>query len=234
MSVCHPAVSEAWTSSPPRPKPVPPALEPPSLEAWVTDLVATQGSAIRRVLRLQGVQAADLDDVCQEVFLAAWRGLPAFRGESSPRTWLIGIARRIAWSHLRRARHRRTQAWGRHEPGVPAPQIAHIQRQEALRRLERRLEGLDEARRAAFVLRHLLQMSTQDVASLTGTTPAVIRSRVREARRACEAVAPLPGGARQTSREATLAGCGSASSAAGGTPSGTAAARAGALISRSA
>jgi RNA polymerase sigma-70 factor, ECF subfamily len=38
--------------------------------------------------------AADLvDDVVQDVFLAALNGLPAFQGQSSLRTWLIGIAR---------------------------------------------------------------------------------------------------------------------------------------------
>src|SRR5437870_7446894 len=36
----------------------------------------------------------DADDVTQDAFVRAWKALPAFRGESSARTWLLAITRR--------------------------------------------------------------------------------------------------------------------------------------------
>src|SRR5262249_11806058 len=36
---------------------------------------------------------ATLDDICQEVWLAVHKALPAYRGEALPTTWLFAIAR---------------------------------------------------------------------------------------------------------------------------------------------
>ena len=49
-----------------------------------------------RVLRYLGVGESDLDDVCQEVFLVVHRRLADFEGRSSTRTWVYGIALRVA------------------------------------------------------------------------------------------------------------------------------------------
>ena len=43
----------------------------------------------------------DVDDLAQETLLAAWLALPGFRGDSSPCTWLLGIAKRKLWNHYR-------------------------------------------------------------------------------------------------------------------------------------
>lgn len=57
-------------------------------------LVAAHADAVYAYARHRLAPRADLvDDVVQEVFLAALNGLAAFRGQSSLRSWLIGIAR---------------------------------------------------------------------------------------------------------------------------------------------
>ena len=48
--------------------------------------------------RLSPVEAEDLT---QETFLEAWKSLPGFRRESSPKTWLIKISRRIVWRYIK-------------------------------------------------------------------------------------------------------------------------------------
>jgi RNA polymerase sigma-70 factor, ECF subfamily len=56
--------------------------------------VAAHVDAVYAYARHRLSPAADLvDDVVQDVFLAALNGLAAFQGQSSLRTWLIGIAR---------------------------------------------------------------------------------------------------------------------------------------------
>jgi RNA polymerase sigma-70 factor (ECF subfamily) len=52
---------------------------------------------------------SSIEDLCQEVWLAAGRALPRFRFESTPRTWLFGIARHRLSYERRRRRVRRLQ-----------------------------------------------------------------------------------------------------------------------------
>jgi RNA polymerase sigma-70 factor (ECF subfamily) len=42
------------------------------------------------------------EDIAQEAFLRAWRGLGTFRGDAAFSTWLYAIARRVALDQLRR------------------------------------------------------------------------------------------------------------------------------------
>ena len=60
-----------------------------------------------RTLRHLGVADADLEDVCQEVFVTVHRKLPEFEGRSKLRTWLYGICLRVASDYRRRAYVRR-------------------------------------------------------------------------------------------------------------------------------
>ena len=55
-------------------------------------LRASQADVWRLATHLVGPQEAD--DVTQDVFVRAWRALPAYRGDASARTWLLAIARR--------------------------------------------------------------------------------------------------------------------------------------------
>ena len=57
------------------------------------------------------VDEATAEDLAQETYLRIFRALPRFRRESSARTWLLSIARRVCMDELRRRvrqRHRET------------------------------------------------------------------------------------------------------------------------------
>jgi RNA polymerase sigma-70 factor (ECF subfamily) len=124
------------------------------------------------------VGPVEADDVTQDVYLRAWRALPAFRGEASARTWLLAIARRAGVDALRhRARRRRlsgrvAQVSDRHA----VPDLSSAQALGAL------LESLAENRREAFVLTQLLGYSYRDAAIVCGVPVGTIRSRVARAR----------------------------------------------------
>ena len=51
--------------------------------------------------RVLGSQA-DAEDLLQETLLAAWQGLPKFRGDASLRSWILGIARHKLDDYYRR------------------------------------------------------------------------------------------------------------------------------------
>jgi RNA polymerase sigma-70 factor (ECF subfamily) len=56
----------------------------------------------RFVWRRLSPRTESVDDVVQEVFLAAWRGLKTYTGEAPLRTWLLGIARHKVEDYYRR------------------------------------------------------------------------------------------------------------------------------------
>jgi len=69
-------------------------------------LVDQHQEAVRAFLRTLLADPSEADDLAQETFLAAWNALPTWRGASSIRTWLCGIAwrkARSAWRSLRRS-----------------------------------------------------------------------------------------------------------------------------------
>ena len=115
------------------------------------------------------------DDVTQEVFLRAYRALPAFRGDSSARTWLLSIARRTCADAVRDLRRRRRLAAVMERP-VTEPDFARSVSVEAL------LDGLDPERRVAFVLTQVIGLSYVEAAEVCDCPIGTIRSRVARAR----------------------------------------------------
>src|SRR5262252_7542531 len=67
------------------------------------EFVARYADHVYAYVRRRLIPRADLvDDLVQEVFLAAWENLDRFRGDSSLRNWLLGIARHKVEDHYRK------------------------------------------------------------------------------------------------------------------------------------
>jgi len=132
-----------------------------------------------RVLGRLGVARADLEDVCQEVFLVVHRRLAEFEGRSTLRTWLYGIALRCASDYRRRH--------ARRAPDEPPPELAVAQLQridarEARVLLERLLDHLDADKREVFVLFELEELSMAEVVAIVGCPLQTGYSRLHAAR----------------------------------------------------
>jgi RNA polymerase sigma-70 factor (ECF subfamily) len=135
-----------------------------------------------RSLRRLGVADPQLDDAVQDVFLVVYRRLADFEGRSSVRTWLFGIALRVAKDY-RRTATRRPEAPLSAEPqtNVTSPQdAAEVAEQVAL--LHALLEKLDDDKRAAFILAELEGMSGPELAEALGVPLDTAYSRLRAAR----------------------------------------------------
>ncbi|MFV0532860.1 MAG: sigma-70 family RNA polymerase sigma factor [Cumulibacter sp.] len=137
---------------------------------------ATQAEVWRVCAHLGNRWAAD--DLAQEVYLRAHRSLPRFRGDSSARTWLLTIARRVCADHVREQQRRPAPA-PIDEITDPVDPAADHSGHGALRDL---LERLDEDRKEAFVLTQVLGLSYQEAAEVSGCPIGTIRSRVARAR----------------------------------------------------
>jgi len=141
-----------------------------------------------RALRHLGVRDADIEDVCQEVFLVVHRRLPDFAQRSSLRTWLYSIALRCASDYRRRA-HRKREAPSSElvDPMVEAPQPASVAERQARMLLDEILDTLDEPKRAVFVLYELEELAMAEVAEAVGCPLQTAYSRLHAAREAFEA-----------------------------------------------
>lgn len=122
----------------------------------------------------------DADDVTQDTFVRAWRALPAFRGDSSARTWLLAIARRACADAIRgRVRRRRlaeraASAASTIEPLADDPNDVYD--------VDALIAGLHRDQRDAFVLTQVVGCSYAEAASICGIPVGTIRSRVARAR----------------------------------------------------
>jgi RNA polymerase sigma-70 factor (ECF subfamily) len=122
---------------------------------------------------------AEADDLTQETYLRAFRAAARFRFESSARTWLFSIARRVAADHVRQATRRR-RAEARltavdNGPGLAADPAEAVS-------LDAVVRSLSDDRRAAFVLTQVFGLRYEDAAEACGCEVGTIRSRVFRAR----------------------------------------------------
>jgi RNA polymerase sigma-70 factor, ECF subfamily len=141
-----------------------------------------------RTLRRYGVRGAELEDAVQEVFTIVHRKLSMFEGRSSMRTWVFGIARRVARNHR--------PASGEHVMEFEAVDLvadseqkgpaASAERLEEARLLHRLLAELRPERREIFVLVELEQLTLLEAAEILGENSNTLSSRLRAARKDLE------------------------------------------------
>jgi RNA polymerase sigma-70 factor (ECF subfamily) len=171
---------------PPEPPPTaaPSGSEPPrphaSAELTLERIHSEHFTFIWRSLRGLGVPATALDDAAQQVFLVVHRRLPEFAGRSSLRTWLFSIAYRVALNQ-RRALKRRgptVEIAEDLEQHAAGPET-RAEAREALRFVERFLDGLPPKKRALFALALLEELPATEVAAALGVPVNTVYSRLR-------------------------------------------------------
>jgi RNA polymerase sigma-70 factor (ECF subfamily) len=147
----------------------------------------------RLVARMSG-NASDAEEITQETFLRAHRGIGSFRGESLFRTWLYRIALNQALMHKRAARRRPQQSlevvapWGGDEDSAMAGTEPLegaddlVDQKNLVERVRGALTQLDESHRAALVLRDLEGLSSEEAAEVLGISPNAVRQRAHRAR----------------------------------------------------
>lgn len=132
----------------------------------------------------------DAADVAQEAFLAAWRGLPNYRGEAGFSTWLYRLTSNAAIDHLRRSKRQ----WGElslddEELGLDAvdggstPHAA-AEGTELRDAVENGLAQLSDDHRRVLVLREMEGLSYEEISDKLGLDLGTVKSRISRARNA--------------------------------------------------
>lgn len=162
-----------------------PQLEAPASPETVDAIACAydeHAPVIFRVLRRFGVSDAALDDAVQDVFLVACRRYAEFEGRSSTRTWLYGIARRVARDHRLRGQRGARETSDTDWLAAARDPASITEAAEAARLLDNALAGMSETLREAYVLLELEELSAPEIAALLGLSVNTVYSRVRLAR----------------------------------------------------
>ena len=135
-----------------------------------------------RTLINLGVPAAEAPDQCQEIMITVHRRLASFDG-ASLRGWLYGICVRVASDYRRSARVRREILTDTLPETADLADLAEsLDRERSARRLMTALEALDEAKRAAFVLFEIEELTLAEVSEAVGAPLQTVYSRIKAAR----------------------------------------------------
>ena len=131
---------------------------------------------------------AELDDLVQEVFVIAFRGMERFRGDAKLSTWLYRICVNVALGRLRsRARRAPPVPYADLDehagPDEGASPELRAERREELVRVYRALEHLSPKKRIVFVLHEIEGLDIREIASIVRAPLVTVRTRLHYARK---------------------------------------------------
>ena len=154
-------------------------------------LIHDHGAALRRLAQAYARDAADGEDLFQDICFAVWRALPSFRGESSEKTFVFRIGHNRGLTH----RTRRKDLGPLNDdladrgPGPDSLLTAALRRD----RLLAAVRHLPETQRQVITL-SLEGMGAGEIAEVLGVTPNSVAIRLTRARQALRALLESAGG----------------------------------------
>lgn len=148
------------------------------------------------VLRMLG-NAAEAEDMAQEVFVQVFKAIGSFRGESKLSTWIYRIAINLCKNRAKylKVRHAGEQdeleeVAERHELGGKASaNVAQLERpdeamagREIERIVQKSIARIEETFRECLVLRDVEELSYEEIGEITGLPEGTVKSRIFRAR----------------------------------------------------
>ncbi|MEO5588190.1 MAG: RNA polymerase sigma factor [Gemmatimonadaceae bacterium] len=149
-----------------------------------TMLVERHSDALARFAASQG-ERMEIEELVQDVFVRAFSSINSFRGESSFRTWLFTIERRLMMDRRRSERRQKATVEVRPEDAVTEfDALDTMLAEEAEGRVKQAVDALSPTQREVFILRVEQGMSYREIASVVETTEGAARVHYHHAMRA--------------------------------------------------
>jgi RNA polymerase sigma-70 factor, ECF subfamily len=148
-----------------------------------TALVERHSPALARFAVSQGARQ-DIDELVQDTFVRAFNSIDGFRGDSSFRTWLLTIERRLLLDRRRSEKRRPDKV--EIQEGDASTQFDALDgmvADEARKRLTKAVTKLSPTQREVFTLRVAEGMSYKEIADAVGTTEGAARVHYHNAMR---------------------------------------------------
>jgi len=151
------------------------------------EFVGRYADHVYAYIRRRLIPRADLvEDLVQEVFLAAWENLDKFKGDSPLRNWLLGIARHKVEDHYRK-RLRELQLDEQDESPMNRAASAHdleemLEKRQTGQHTREVLATLPEAHSVVLLWKYWENRSLRDIAVQTGRTEKAVERLLARAR----------------------------------------------------
>ena len=132
-------------------------------------------------------QRADAEELTQESFAAVFRSIAGYSGRSTPLAWIYGIAKNTVNNHLRRMRIQdaRAEAAGADATTAEWHASPHddFEMRQILARMDERLRSVTSWQVEVFWLRHVDDLSIEQIASRMSRSNDAIRSSLYRVKR---------------------------------------------------
>ena len=152
------------------------------LDAYAELVERYSGLAYRVALRVVG-NHHDAEDVAQEALVGAWQQLPNFRAQSTFSTWLYRIVTHRALNRVQRQHPSNSlDVIGDVADACAGPAV-RLERDLMKDAITDAIQALPPAQRITVVLHHLEGLSYAEVAAVTDSSVAAVRSHLFRARR---------------------------------------------------
>jgi len=127
------------------------------------------------------------EELTQETFLGAFRGIHSLRGEARLKTWLCGIAKNIVYKHLRSSRKEGTKSADAIESlNVSDERTVSPDREFLSKELNyligAALNKLDADKRLVFTLKELQNLSYKEISEITGSNVSKLKVDLHRAK----------------------------------------------------
>jgi RNA polymerase sigma-70 factor (ECF subfamily) len=150
------------------------------------EFVAIHTDSVYGYIRRRVFPRLDLvDDLVQDVFVAALGSLRTFSGTSSLRTWLLGIARHKVEDHYRKCLSQPTMPFDDEADVAESVEASYdevLDRTRRHERVQRVLAGLPDVYRIVLQWRYWEKRSARDMARAAGKTEKAIERLLARAR----------------------------------------------------
>mgnify|MGYP005809871005 FL=1 len=157
------------------------------------DPAAVRALMARKLSRINGLavrmlgDAAEAEDVTQEVFMRAWRQAEHWKpGVAKFDTWLHRVALNLCYDRLRRRREIPTEAPPEQIDEGPAPD-RNLEAADVGGRVAAAMARLPDRQREAIVLCHYQELGNIEAAALMGVSVEALESLLSRGRRALRA-----------------------------------------------
>ncbi|MGR3563602.1 MAG: RNA polymerase sigma factor [Heliomarina sp.] len=148
------------------------------------ELYERHQAGLYHFVRMKLGDAFEASDVMQDAFMEVWRRADRFKGQSSVKTWIYGIARNKAVDRIRRS----TRMTLRETPDDTVPDetpsaLAVIEATSDAVRLRACLEKLTAAQKSVVRLTFFEDLTYPEAAEVEGVPVGTVKTRIHHAKK---------------------------------------------------